>query len=90
MARKWSQHVTGTSDALDLDRGAFTWKDPHKIALSLKDSALKSTRRKSNPYRSALSMLTFYVNRGGTNISASQKEVLNKAKTELRVAFDRN
>lgn len=78
-----------TSDALDLDKGVFTWKDPHRIALSLKKSAEKSSRRKSPPYRSAMSMLTFHINRGGKNITVEQKQVLEQAKVELRKVFDR-
>lgn len=77
------------SDALDLEVGVFTWSDPRKIALSLKRSALKSNRRKSDPYRSAMSMLTFHINRGGKNISADQKKVLEAAKDELRSLFDK-
>ena len=87
--RKWSQHVTETSDALDLDRGVFAQDDPKEIARSLKRSAEHSTRRKSNPFRSAMSMLTFYMNRGGKNVDAHQKDVLNDAKEELRKAFGR-
>jgi len=77
------------SDALDLEEGVFTWHDPHKIALSLKRSAEQSNRRKSEPYRSAMSMLSFHINRGGKNISASQKKVLEDAKEELRKLFGR-
>jgi hypothetical protein len=78
-----------TSNALDLDKGVFTWKSPARIAASLKRSAVASRRRKSSPYRSALSMLTFHINRAGRNLSASQKKVLEQAKTELRKAFGR-
>jgi hypothetical protein len=84
---RWSARVTQTSDALDLDRSVFTLKDPHRIALSLKRSAEQSHRRKSDPYRSAMSMLTFYINRAGENLSASQHSVLERAKDELRRAF---
>jgi hypothetical protein len=90
MPKKWSQNVTEKSDALDLEKGVFTWQDPHKIALSLKHSAEASRRRKAEPYRSALSMLNFYINRGGKNVAASQKKVLETAKQELKVVFDRN
>jgi hypothetical protein len=76
--------VTAHSNALDLDRGVFTWKDPHRIAASLKRSAEKSHRRKSEPYRSAMSMLTFYINRAGSDLPASRKKVLDQAKQELR------
>ena len=68
-ARKWSQDVTEHSDALDLEEGIFESGDPHKIALSLKRSAEHSHRRKSEPFRSAMSMLTFYINRAGNNLS---------------------
>ena len=87
--RRWSAGVTAHSNALDLDRDVFTWKDPRRIARSLKRSAERSHRRKSDPYRSAMSMLTFYINRGGKNIPASQQRVLARAKDELRRAFGR-
>lgn len=88
--RRWSQDVTRNSNALDLDAGVFTWKDPKRVAASLKRSAEKSKRRKSNPYRSALSMLTFHINRAGRSLPASQKEVLERAKKELRKQFGRD
>jgi hypothetical protein len=88
-ARRWSARVTRTSDALDLDRGVFTWKDPRRIAGSLKRSAERSTRRKADPYRSALSMLVFYLNRAGKNLPAERKRTLQRAKDELRRAFGR-
>jgi hypothetical protein len=84
--RRWSKRVTETSDALTLDDGVFK-KAPHAIALSLKHSAERSRRRKSSPYRSAMSMLTFYINRGGKNLSAAQKRKLNRAKDELRALY---
>lgn len=84
---KWSQQVTKHSNALDLEAGVFTWKDPHKIALSLKRSALESTRRKAPPYNSAMSMLNFYINRAGRGLSESQRSVLEAAKVELRRVF---
>jgi Protein of unknown function (DUF3175) len=87
--RRWSARVTRTSDALDLDRGVFTWRDPKRIARSLKRSAERSTRRKTNAYRSALSMLTFYLNRAGKNLPASRRKTLQRAKAELRSAFGR-
>ena len=87
--RRWSARVTRESDALDLDRGVFTRKDPKSIARSLKRSAERSTRRKSGAYRSAVSMLTFYINRGGRNLPAASKKVLEKAKDELRKQFGR-
>jgi hypothetical protein len=85
--RRWSQRVTRTSDALDLESGVFTQRSPHAIALSLKRSALASQRRKTNPYRSALSMLTFYVNRAGRTLSAARRRRLERAKDELRAVF---
>jgi len=88
MAKKyWSNAVTKGSDALDLDNGVFTWKNPRKIALSLKRSAEKSTRRKAKPFASAMSMLNFYLNRAGKNLPAGRKRILEKAKVELRKAF---
>jgi hypothetical protein len=87
--RRWSQKVTESSNALDLKKGVFTLKDPKKIALSLKHSAEQSHRRKSDPYRSAMSMLTFYINRAGKELSRTDRVRLDKAKNELRKAFDR-
>ena len=87
--RKWSQKVTEHSNALDLEAGVFTWRDPHKIALSLKRSAEASTRRKTTPYQSAMSMLNFYINRAGRHLPAEQRAILNQAKSELRKAFGR-
>jgi hypothetical protein len=86
-ARRWSQQVTEHSDALDLQKGVFTLKDPKKIAASLKQSAENSMRRKSDPYRSAMSMLTFYINRAGKGLSKADHTRLEKAKDELRKAF---
>jgi uncharacterized protein DUF3175 len=85
--RRWSKRVTETSDAMDLKGGVFNLRSAKQIAASLKRSAERSHRRKSNPYRSALSMLTFYINRAGRNLPASRKKVLNQAKDELRHAF---
>ena len=85
--RKWSQDVTEHSNALDLEKDVFTRDDPASIARSLKRSAEHSRRRKSSPYRSAMSMLTFYVNRGGKGLSASRLETLEAAKGELRRLF---
>ena len=87
--KKWSADVTEHSNAMDLENNIFESKDPRKIAESLKRSAEQSNRRKSAPYRSAMSMLTFYINRAGKNLEASQKDVLEKAKSELRKAFGR-
>jgi hypothetical protein len=86
---RWSQHVTETSDALDLKQGVFKETDAKKIALSLKQSAEHSHRRKRDPYRSAMSMLTFYINRAGDTLSAAQRKRLEAAKDELRSLFKR-
>ena len=86
---KWSKEVTEHSDAMDLEDGVFELDDPRKIALSLKRSAEQSHRRKSEPYQSAMSMLTFYINRAGDNLSAERKGVLERAKDELRQLFGR-
>lgn len=88
-AGRWTQRVTERSDALDLEDKVFIKTDPKKIASSLKRSAERSTRRKSEPFRSAMSMLTFYINRAGKNLPASRKKILNRAKDELRVQFGR-
>ena len=88
--RRWSQEVTEHSDALTLDRGVFTSKDPRRIAASLKRSAERSNRRKSDPFRSALSMLTFYINRAGKNLPPARKKTLMQAKEELRKQFGKN
>jgi hypothetical protein len=84
---RWSQHVTETSDALDLQPDVFKLTDPKKIARSLKRSAEHSDRRRSDPYRSAMSMLTFYVNRAGHNLEPAQRRHLEDAKDELRKLF---
>jgi Protein of unknown function (DUF3175) len=86
---RWSAEVTKHSDALDLDADVFRRKDPHLIALSLKRSAERSKRRKATPYQSAMSMLNFYINRAGKNLSQNQKRILERAKDELREAFAR-
>src|SRR4051794_17343307 len=88
--RRWSRRVTQTSDALDLQGGVFTLRDPKKIAASLKRSAERSKRRKANPYRSALSMLTFYINRAGKNLPASRRKVLDRTKDELKAQFGKD
>jgi hypothetical protein len=87
---RWSQHVTETSNALDLEPGVFNLSDPRAIARSLKRSAEESHRRKSDPYRSAMSMLSFYINRAGKNLPAARRRVLEQAKDELRNLFGRN
>ena len=88
--KRWSQRVTEESAALDLKQGVFTLSDPRKIAASLKRSAEESTRRKAEPFRSALSMLTFYINRAGKNLPEARRKVLMRAKDELRKLFGRN
>jgi hypothetical protein len=85
--RKWSKHVNETSNALDLKQGVFKANDPKKIASSLKRSAEHSRRRKASPFQSAMSMLNFYINRGGKNLPVAKKKVLNRAKSELRKLF---
>ena len=87
--RRWSAQVTRRSNALDLEQSVFKSSDPHKIALSLKRSAERSKRRKSAPYRSAMSMLAFYINRAGKNLPQRQVRVLERAKGELRKGFGR-
>ena len=87
--KKWSQDVTENSDAMDLKEGVFKSSNPKKIAESLKQSAESSQRRKSNPFRSAMSMLTFYINRAGDQLTKKQKGTLEKAKGELRKDFGR-
>ena len=87
--RSWSRDVTENSNALDLESKVFTQKTPKAIAQSLKRSAEHSKRRKSSPYRSAMSMLTFYINRAGKNLPKERKDSLEKAKDELRALFGR-
>jgi hypothetical protein len=89
-AVKWSKQVNESSDALDLEKDVFKSASATKIADSLKRSAMKSNRRKARPFQSAMSMLNFYINRGGKNLSASRKKVLEKAKDKLREAFNRD
>jgi uncharacterized protein DUF3175 len=86
---RWSAKVTKRSDALDLEPDVFKSRNPRQIALSLKRSAEHSTRRKGTPYQSAMSMLNFYINRAGKNLTQKQKRVLDRAKNELRDAFGR-
>jgi uncharacterized protein DUF3175 len=85
--RRWSHDVTVKSNALDLEPNVFTKDSPRAIAQSLKRSAENSTRRKSDPYRSAMSMLTFYINRAGKNLPRERRERLEKAKGELRALY---
>jgi len=88
--KKWSQAVTENSDAMDLEPGVFTQHDPRAIAESVARSAEHSERRKSAPFRSAMSMLTLYANRAGKNLGASQRKVLARAKDELRALYGRS
>jgi hypothetical protein len=88
-SRRWSAEVAKHSDALDLENDVFKSKDPRKIARSLKHSAEQSSRRKGTPYQSAMSMLTFYINRAGKNLPKKQKRILENAKQELREVFGR-
>jgi Protein of unknown function (DUF3175) len=86
---RWSQRVTETSNALELEPGVFTLDDPCEIARSLQRSAEKSRRRKADPFRSAMSMLTFYINRAGKQLPAARRARLEAAKDELRVLYGR-
>jgi hypothetical protein len=87
---KWSAEVSEHSDSLELEPDIFESKDPKAIARSLKRSAERSQRRKAEPFRSAMSMLTFYINRAGKNLDDAQRHVLEAAKNELRTAFGRD
>lgn len=86
---RWSARVTRDTNALDLEEGVFTWPDPVRIARSLQRSAEASTRRRSEPFRSAMSMLVFYINRAGTHLDRDQRRVLEQAKDELRRLYGR-
>lgn len=88
-AERWSQRVSESSNALDLEPGVFTLNDPREIAASLKRSAEASTRRKAAPFRSAMSMLNFYINRAGRQLAPEQRVRLEAAKDELRELFGR-
>jgi hypothetical protein len=87
--KRWSQRVTQTSDAMDIEKGALADSNPRRVARSLKRSAERSHRRKSNPFRSAMSMLNFYINRAGKKLPRRQRSRLEKAKAELRALFHR-
>ena len=87
--KKWSARVTRESHALELEEGVFTWKDPRRIARSLKRSAEASTHRKATPFQSAMSMVNFYINRAGKNLDSTQRQVLEQAKQELRRLYKR-
>jgi hypothetical protein len=89
-SKRWSQRVTRESDALDLKHGVFTLRDPKRIAASLKRSAERSSRRKAGAYRSALSMLTFYINRAGKALPKTQRDRLQRAKSELKHQFGKD
>ncbi|MGH8320303.1 MAG: DUF3175 domain-containing protein [Steroidobacteraceae bacterium] len=86
---RWSKHVMQTSDALDLEPGVFTKRSPRAIALSLKRSAESSRRRKTEPFRSAMSMLSFHINRAGKSLTPERRRVLDQAKQQLRAVFGR-
>ena len=88
-SKRWSREVTEHSNALDLENNVFTKDSPRGIAQSLKRSAEASDRRKSDPYRSAMSMLTFYINRAGKNLPRRRRKKLEAAKDELRKLFHR-
>ena len=88
-AHRWSRKITAGSNALDLEAGVFALADPKRIARSLKSSAERSARRKAPPFRSAMSMLVFYINRAGANLSGVQRRRLEKAKDELRALYGR-
>jgi hypothetical protein len=86
----WTARVTRESNALDLESGVFTLKNPREIALSLQRSAESSIRRKAPPFRSAMSMLVFYINRAGKNLNKDQLRILEQAKEELRELYGKN
>jgi hypothetical protein len=88
-SKKWSARVTRSSNSLDLSPHLFTLHNPKRIAGLLKNSALKSKRRKGTPYQSAMSMLNFYMNRAGKNLSKKEKDKLERSKNELRKIFHR-
>jgi len=88
-SRRWSAKVTETSDAMTLEKDIFKSDSPKRIAASVKRSAERSHRRKSGPFRSAMSMLNFYINRAGKNLSASRRKILEAAKNQLRRLFHR-
>jgi Protein of unknown function (DUF3175) len=90
MPRRWSARVTRTSNALDLEPGVFSKPSARQVALSLKRSAERSRRRKSEPFRSAMSMLNLYINRAGKNLSPARRRILHQAKTEVRRLFKRS
>jgi hypothetical protein len=87
--KRWSQRVTLTSNALDLEAGVFSLDDPREVALSLQRSAEESTRRKAPSFQSAMSMLSFYINRAGSRLPGKRRRVLEAAKDELRALYGR-
>lgn len=89
-SRRWSRQVTQRSNALDIEQGVFTFKDPKKIAASLKRSAEASRRRKAEPFRAAMAMLVFYINRAGKNLKPEDRARLERVKNELRKAFGKD
>ena len=89
LKKYWSAEVNRTSNALDTEEGVFTWDDPKLIAKSLRESAENSIRRKAPPFMSAMSMLNFYINRAGKNLPASRLNILNQAKSELRILYNK-
>ncbi len=89
-SKNWSGKVTLNSHALALEEDVFTWKDPRRIARSLKRSAEESTKRKGTAFQSAMSMLNFYINRAGKNLNSKQRQILEQAKEELRIVFKKN
>lgn len=88
--KQWSAKVTHESHALELEEGVFTWDDPKRIAASLKASAEASTARKASPYRSAMSVLVFYINRAGSNLDDTRRHILEQAKNELRALYGKD
>ena len=88
--KDWSKEVTLKSRALVLEQGVFTWKNPKRIAMSLKKSAEESKNRKGTPFQSAMSMLNFYINRAGKNLDPKQLQILEQAKKELRIVFGKD
>ena len=87
--KKWSGKITRKSNVLDLEEGVFTWDNPRRIARSLKHSSDQSARRKGTPLQSAMSMLNFYINRAGKNLTLKKRRILEKAKKELRNLYGR-
>lgn len=88
-SHKWSQQITQNSRALILEEGVFTWDNPKKIAKSLQRSAQHSKNIKGTPFQSAMSMLNFYINRAGKNLSSERKQILEQAKIELRKLYNK-